>query len=242
MRNWFEFFTMVTKSGFKPTTVVDIGVATDTEDLYYHFPQSKYLFVEPCIEFEPNLQRLCQHFPGSHYMLAAAGATDGEITINVSPDMGGTSIFRTRESLDGAWIEKPRTVPMFKLDSMWSALELEGPALLKVDVQGGELEVLKGATDCINNFEIIMLEVGLIEQYVGQPVFHEYIAYMADLGFVVFDIIHTGYADTGLLAQIDLVFVKKDGMFRHDQRCIVDYSKVPEKITSYKGVVRDDNI
>jgi hypothetical protein len=156
--------------------------------------------------------------------------------------MGGTSIFRTRESLDGAWIEKPRTVPMFKLDSMWSALELEGPALLKVDVQGGELEVLKGATDCINNFEIIMLEVGLIEQYVGQPVFHEYIAYMADLGFVVFDIIHTGYADTGLLAQIDLVFVKKDGMFRHDQRCIVDYSKVPEKITSYKGVVRDDNI
>jgi FkbM family methyltransferase len=244
MRNWFDFFTYVKQQGFNPATVVDVGVATDTDELYVHFPQAKYLFVEPCAEFETSLQKLCQQYPGSTYMLAAAGATDGEIVINVSPNLGGTSVFRTRESLDGAWEEKPRTVPQFKIETMWNALELTGPAVLKVDVQGAELEVLRGAESVLDNFEIIMLEVGMIEQYVGQPIFHEYIAYMAQRDYVVFDIIHTGYADTGVLAQIDLVFVKKAGEFRKDQRCLVDYSQVQTRpgYQEFKGIRRNDNL
>jgi FkbM family methyltransferase len=244
MRNWFDFFTHVKQQNFNPCTIVDVGVATDTEELYMHFPQAKYLFVEPCVEFEPSLQNLCQQYPGSNYMLAAAGATDGEITINVSPNLGGTSVFRTRESLDGAWEEKPRTVPMFRIDTMWNALNLTGPALLKIDVQGAEIEVLKGAADVLTNFEIIILEVGMIEQYVGQPIFHEYVSYMADQDYVVYDIIHTGYADTGVLAQIDLVFVKKHSEFRKDQRCLVDYSQVKIRpgYQEFKGIRRNENI
>ena len=209
MRDWFNFFRHIKQCGFNPATIVDVGVATDTDDLYMHFPGAKYLFVEPCVEFERSLQALVQRFPGSVYMLAAAGATNGEITINVSQDLGGSSVFRTIEAEDGAYIMKPRTVPMFKIDTMWDTLELQGPALLKVDVQGGEIEVLKGADQILNNFEVIMLEVGVIEQYIGQPILHEYVSYMADRGYVVYDIIHAGYADTGLLAQIDMVFVKK---------------------------------
>lgn len=239
MRNWFEFFTYIKKQGFNPVTIVDVGVATDTEDLYYHFPQSRYLFVEPCIEFEPSLQRLCQMFPSSVYMLAAAGATDGEMTINVTPDLGGSSRFESLESKEGIYDMKQRVVPQFKIDTMWEALQFEGPALLKVDVQGGEIEVLKGAENTLQNFEIILLEVGLIEQYIGQPIFHEYVGYLAERGFVVYDIIHTGYADTGLLAQIDLVFVKKDGQFRQDQRATLTAEKVGN---NYKGVMRDNSI
>ena len=243
MRNWYQFFTFVKEAGFNPTTIVDIGVATDTEDLYFHFPNATYLFVEPCIEFEPNLQRLCEIMPGSTYMLAAAGASNGEITINVSPDMGGTSIFKTIEANDGAYDMTSRTVPMFTLDTMWEALEIKDRGgLLKIDVQGGEIEVLKGACGVIDNFEMILIEVSTIATYVGQPIFHDCIAYLAELGFVLFDIIHLGYADTGILAQMDLVCVKKDGRFRHDQRCIVDYTTIPEKITDYKGVRRNDNL
>jgi FkbM family methyltransferase len=236
MRNWYEFFRHITQTGFTPTTIVDVGVATDTEDLYYHFPKARYLFVEPLAEFEPSLQRLCQQYNGT-YMLAAAGATDGEIEIRVTPDLGGTSRFETIESKDGAYDMVPRTVPQYTIDSMWSALELEGPAILKVDVQGGEIEVLKGAEKTLDNFEIIVLEVGMIEQYIGQPVFHEYIAYLAERGYVVYDIMHTGYAATGMLAQIDVAFVKENGQFRKDQRTMTDYSVVSD---NYKGVKRAD--
>lgn len=242
MRDWQEFFTHIKSKGFDPTTVIDVGVATDTDELYVHFPNAKYLFVEPLAEFEPSLQNLCRRYPGSIYMLAAAGAEDTEITFNVGPSLGDSSRFQTLESHDGAYEMHKRTVPQYRLDTMWTALELTGPALLKVDVQGGELEVLKGATTIMDQFEVIVLECGLIETLIGQPIFHEYVAYLAEQNFVVYDIIHTGFSDIGLLAQIDLVFVKKDGQFRQDQRCQSDYSKVNYKNLNYKGVTRNENL
>ena len=238
LRNWDEFFTHIKNKGFKPTTVVDVGVATDTNELYYHFPDATYLFVEPLVEFEPNLQQLCQQYSGT-YMLAAAGATDGEIEIHVTPDLGGTSKFHlvNAEIFD----IKTRTVPQYKIDTMWKALELSGPALLKVDVQGAEIDVLKGAERTLDNFEVIVLEVGLIDTNVGQPIFHEYIAYMAERNYVVYDIIHAGYADTDLLCQIDLVFVKRTGQFRQDMRSIIDTDKA-DTLDNYKGIKRNETI
>jgi hypothetical protein len=113
--------------------------------------------------------------------------------------------------------------------------------LLKVDVQGGELEVLRGAEDCLHNFEVIVLEVGIMETYIGQPIFHEYIAYMAQRDYVVYDIIHTGYGDTGSLNQIDLVFVKRTGQFRQDLRSVIDTNKA-QSLNNYKGIKRNDNL
>jgi len=240
MRNWAEFFQHIRNQGFDPATIIDVGVATDTEELYQHFPGARYLFVEPCAEFEPSLQALCARYPGSSYMLAAAGSEDGELVMHVTPDLGGSSRYVTRESQDGAYTMTERRVPQYRIDTMWQALELTGPALLKIDVQGGELEVLRGAESVLEHIEVIVMECGLIEQYLGQPVFHEYVAYLASQGFVVYDIIHTGYADTGMLAQIDLVCVKKDGRFRQDQRATTDYSRVNESQANYKGVKRRD--
>jgi len=239
MRSWIEFFTYIKQTyNFNPTTVVDVGVATDTPELYQHFPNARYLFVEPLVEFEPSLQTLCQTYNGT-YMLAAAGATDGELTIQVSPDLGGTSKF---ELINAEIFDmKSRTVPQFRIDTMWNTLELVGPAMLKVDVQGAEIEVLQGAEATLDNFEIIVLEVGLTEVYVGQPIFHDYIAYMAQRNYVVYDIIHAGYGDTGLLCQIDLVFVKRTGQFRQDLRSIIDKEKA-QSLNNYKGIKRNDNI
>jgi FkbM family methyltransferase len=238
MRSWHEFFTHIKKQGFDPVTVVDVGVATDTDELYQHFPSAQYLFVEPLAEFEPSLQQLCQRYNGT-YILAAAGATDGELTIHVSPDLGGTSKFElvNAEIFD----MKARTVPQFTIDTMWKALKLLGPALLKIDVQGAELEVLAGAKKTLNNFEVIVLEVGLTEIYVGQPIFHDYIAFMADRDYVVYDIIHTGYADTGMLCQIDLVFVKRHGQFRQDFRSVTTEEKA-RGLNQYKGITRNEDL
>jgi len=242
MRNWNDFFSFIKQQGFNPTTVVDVGVATDTEELYKHFPQAQFLFVEPLAEFEPNLQQLCQRYKGN-YMLAAAGATNGEITFNVPTDLGGSSRFVTLEAQAGDYEMKPRTVPQYTLDSMWEGFELQGPAILKVDVQGGELEVIKGAGQCLNNFEFIVLEIGLVEQYIGQPIYHEYLNFMAERGFVTFDIIHTGYAETGLLAQVDMVFAKKDSAYRSNQRWFATAESAKRNLApNYKGVSRNDSI
>jgi FkbM family methyltransferase len=239
MRNWNQFFEHIKSTGFAPVNIFDIGVATDTNELYQHFPSARYCFIEPLAEFEPSLQHLCNQYPGSVYLLAAAGATDGELELQVSPDLGGTSKF----SLVNAEIfdMTTRTVSQVKIDTAWTTLELSGASLLKVDVQGAELEVLRGAENCLDNFEIILLETGLTEVYVGQPIFHEYIAYMAERDYVVYDIIHAGYGDTGLLCQIDLVFVKRTGQFRQDLRAVIDPNKA-QSLNNYKGIRRNDNL
>ena len=162
-RNWNQFFDWLSKTKFEPATIVDIGVATDTEELYYWYPNSQYIFVEPLKEFELSLQNLVRRYNGN-YILAAAGSFNGNIEIQVSADLGGSSIFehsqvddeKIKEVLDSPPMIK-RIVPVYTLDTIWEGFEGKGPALLKIDVQGGELEVLKGATNCIQNFEIIIL-------------------------------------------------------------------------------------
>jgi len=246
-RNWNRFFDWLSKTKFEPATIVDIGVATDTEELYYWYPNSQYIFVEPLKEFESSLQNLITRYNGN-YILAAAGSYNGHIEMQVSVDLGGSSIFehslvdneKVKEVLNSPPMIK-RTVPVYTLDSIWEGFEGKGPALLKIDVQGGELEVLKGATNCIQNFEIIILEVGLVETYKNQPVIKDYINFMDEHGFAIIDFINAGYANNGILVETDVVFAKKQGWLSENNKDWIDYTAV-KSWNNYKGIKRNNDL
>lgn len=249
--NWHPFFNWLKGTGFDPKIIFDVGVATDTEELYFHFPNSRYVFVEPLEEFKDNLNALANKYNGV-YVMAAAGPSEGELELQVTSDLGGTSIFTAREAQDpefnkvlGQPLQVPRKVPMVTLDTIWNSLEAEGgfkpegPGLLKVDVQGGELEVIKGAQTCLDNFEVVILEVNYLTGYVGSPIFDEYIAYMSSRGYVVLDIIHSLYTDVGMLTQSDVVFAKRDGILRQNQKTHNSYEIAKgDRLTNYKGITR----
>lgn len=245
IRNWPGFFQWIKSTGFEPTTIVDVGVATDTEELYRHFPNSKYIFVEPVAEFESHLQHLCEKYNGN-YILAAAGEENGTMNFEVAADLGASSFYRFREADDpefskmiGTEAQISRPVPVYTLDAIWEAFDGQGPSILKVDVQGGEMSVLKGAQNCLENFEIIILEVSFFEQYYNQPLFADYVTYLNSRGYVIIDFIQAGYADTGLLHQMDAVFAKIDGRFRQEQRACTNYERLQHH-NNYKGVTRKD--
>lgn len=244
-RNWESFFQWLSSTGFKPETVVDIGVATDTEELYRWFSESKFIFVEPLEEFEPNLQSLISRYNGN-YVLGAAGSYDGEIEISVTADLGGTSMYEHKKSSDDRLKDEldmpltvPRKVPVYKLDTIWNALEAKGPGILKVDVQGGELEVLRGAESCLDNFEIVVAEVGFVAIYEGQPLFDDFSAFMFSKGFKVIDFINAGYGNNGILVEADVVFAKKDGWLANNHHDWIDYNTA-KYWNNYKGVKRNN--
>lgn len=60
---------------------------------------------------------------------------------------------------------------------------VEGQALLKIDVQGAELEVLKGAGSALDGFDAVVLEVSHIELYHGAPTPLELARFLSDHGF-----------------------------------------------------------
>lgn len=214
-RSLAESYALLRNLGFNPATVIDVGVAGGTPTLYSTFPRAYFLLVEPLSIFEPQLQKILETHRGS-YVLAAAGAKTGRVIYNVHTRyLEGSSLFKEAmgHEADGEEIE----VPLVRLDDAVKERGLSGPFLIKVDVQGAELEVLEGAPSTLNKAEVAVLEVSLFQFMKGAPEFHDVIAFMKACGFVAFDII-LGWNRPldNALGQVDIVFVKEDGCFRKD--------------------------
>jgi len=198
--------------GFRPRTVIDVGVATKTEELYQAFKDADILLVEPLAEFEPFLRDICRSYK-AQYVLAAAGENPGSAIINVHPDKFGSSLLKEFEGpcVDGV----PREIPVVTIDQLCASRNLAGPCLMKVDVQGAELQVLAGATRTLQQTEAVILEVTLFDTLIGGPQLSDTVARMRQYGFAVYDIFGCNYRPLdNALCQVDMVFVQERGPFR----------------------------
>jgi FkbM family methyltransferase len=101
------------------------------------------------------------------------------------------------------------TVQMIRLDDYVSKNSLPQPDLIKLDVEGFELEVLKGALDLLKNTKYLILEVSFIERHIGQPLFHDLVTYLAEHNFVLYSIAHGIATGTPLYAH-DVMFINKN--------------------------------
>ena len=198
--------------GLLPKTVIDVGAANETPGLYERFKNSNILLIEPQAEFEPFLQQICRNYR-AQYALAAAGAERGTAILNVHKDKFGSSLLNEVEgaSVDGT----PRQVPVVTIDELVAERNLPGPYFMKVDVQGAELQVLKGAARTLRETEAVLLEVTLFGTMIGGPELFEVLRWMKEFGFVVYDICGFLYRPLdNALCQSDLVFVQEQSRFR----------------------------
>lgn len=95
--------------------------------------------------------------------------------------------------------------------------DLQGrvPEFLKMDVQGYELEVLKGATRSLPSIQVVLAEVNLLEIYDGVPLLAEFMSWMSARGWVAYDV--CGLIRRPLdraLWQADMIFVPENSRFR----------------------------
>ncbi len=81
--------------------------------------------------------------------------------------------------------------------------------ILKLDIQGGELDALKGAAGMLieGKIELIYTEAYFIEQYENQPRFDEISTLLFKYGYRLQDIYNIIYGD-GCIAWCDLIFIK----------------------------------
>lgn len=220
----------VKRLGFQPATVIDVGVAYGTPELYDAFPDARFLLVDPLDEYAEAIGQITGRLCDAEWVRAAAGPEPGSITINVNraPALSSTLGHWKGQDDGGA----PREVPVVRIDDLVAERSLPAPYLVKADVEGAELRVLEGASRVLEQTELVMLEVNLFEFLPGQPQLHDVVAFMKERGFVTYDFYggHVRLLDDAL-AMTNMAFVREDGMFRRSH----DFATEQQAREMYEG-------
>jgi FkbM family methyltransferase len=175
-------------------------------------------------------------WPNAHFMLVDANpanltaiqATGAEHYIAVLADEEKEVTFYTRKDdqsgCTGDGIYKENTpwysdenvletkVQATTLDNLLrDKLPLYGPILAKLDVQGAELDILKGAPDILPFIDAIICEVSLIEYNQGAPRFNVVEQYIKDQGFALAAHLGTIFHPLNhlLAIQQDMLYLRK---------------------------------
>ena len=209
-----EAFDHLKSMGFNPGLIIDVGAADGTPPLQDSFPGSSFFWVEPLQEFQPQLEALKKRLRGE-YLIAALGKLPGTMKINISSDKVGSSILNSPDqSIDNG---NGREIKIDTLENVAREKKFDQykSILLKIDVQGFELEVLEGAGNFLDNIEVIILEVSFFNFLKDCPDFYDVIVYLKKRGFVVYDIVGGINRPKDMaLGQKDLIFVKEKGLLR----------------------------
>jgi FkbM family methyltransferase len=200
--------------GFSPGTVVDVGAYEGSWTMMAHsiWPSSRAIMIEPNYSKQLQLAKLAKTI-GATLCVDLLGANcEHVVAFNLMET--GSSIMNENSTAE-------RTVEVRNLRTLDSlALHIDGTSnLLKIDAQGYELEILKGAAECLKVFEAVLLEVALIEINEGAPLLHDVLIFMDKLGFVAGEIleVHRRPLDNAM-SQIDIIFIQKGSVLLADRR------------------------
>lgn len=197
------------RSGFQPKVVIDIGAAkgTWTEEVKSVFPSAIFILIDPLPENLAHLHAVAKYCDNARVVPAAVGANTGIVEFFVHGDQ---SSFLKSEAFAGELIKVPVRTCDDIIDEVWSKSHDTLNALLKIDVQGYEIEVLKGAKRTLENTDALLVEVSVQRIYEGNPLAHEVIAHLGELGFCIFDIVsYVQRPHDRALTQVDILFVRE---------------------------------
>jgi FkbM family methyltransferase len=171
-------------------SVYDIGANVGTWALL-----AKSLLPNASIDgFEPltsHQERFLKNFKGVEGVAlhrVALGAENGVGSLHVTDFSDASSLLPLAEASNSQFgLTEVNLVPteVRKLDDFRKEFGLPRPDLIKLDVQGYELEVLKGARECLRTTKAVICEVSFLEYYQGQCSFHRLVAFLADYGLYV---------------------------------------------------------
>lgn len=200
--------------GYRPASVFDAGAATGTAALYASFPDAHHVLIEPLKECEPRLLAVAADLRRADIFIGTAGASRGSATLNVHPDQSGSSVFTEPESEQVNGV--PRVVEQETLDGLAARFGAKPPYFIKIDTQGSELEVLRGAEQTVLPATTgILVETSLFQFFERGPLVRDVIEYLAVRDFVLYDAVDLQYRPLdGAMSQLDLLFVKTDDRLR----------------------------
>ena len=197
---------------FKPKTIIDIGahkgsVAKELSILYR--PDLMILF-EPIPALAAQL-KLIQFADRQMVYCCALGRSECNVAINILENISSSSILLVTVQSSALFntsfdIVDTIEVPMRTLDSFADEWELTCVDLLKIDVQGYELEVISGGINLIKKTKYVIIESSFFKHYENQPLFEDIYHEFTGLGFKLINTVGFTFDNNGNPLQCDAVF------------------------------------
>jgi FkbM family methyltransferase len=216
-----EFLRFLRTVGLAPRCVLDVGAYDGRWSAMAakEFPDARFVLIEPQAELAPALGAFCAgHRGGARFVSAGAAATAGRAVQTTGDELHGSSYLPPPDER-ALQAGRQRVTPMVTIDAEFAA-EPCLPDLVKLDVQGYELEALKGATRLFGHTECFILEISMFGGGSSWwPGFHDAVDFMHRRNYQVYDV--CGFLRRpldGALGQIDLAFVRADGRLGRDRR------------------------
>lgn len=188
----------------KPQRVLDVGanVGEFTKELLSHVPDCQVVMIEPNPHCEKYLKTI-----GQRYDMVALSDHTGVAELYIeNANLVGTGASLYRENT--IWYNDDKchthTVPLKMLDGC-NYFDDGIIDLVKLDVQGSELDVIKGGRNTIKNTTFVLAEVSLTQYNQGAPLMDSVVDEMVSMGFCIADVIEY-HQFNNIVFQLDLLF------------------------------------
>ncbi len=201
--------TRLKAQGFAPATVYDIGayrggwtrLAADV------FPDAAFVLFEANADNAAHLEAA-----GLRQFTVALAAADGEKALFLprQGDATGTSLYRENSAHYDAGNLVVRNVATARLDSIVAAERLPPADLIKIDVQGAELDVIAGAKAALAHCRALIIELSLASYNKDAPLIGETLPAVTAQGFRCIDVCELHRSPAGGVLQADFLFVKPE--------------------------------
>jgi FkbM family methyltransferase len=144
------------------------------------------------------------------------GESDGAAVINVSGNPGSSSLLAMldahRAAAPTSAYVATQPIAVRRLDGILREVR-RGAArpMLKIDVQGFELAVLRGAGETLREYCLVQLEMSTVPLYAGGPLRDDIERFLETAGFEIAGVLQ-GFSDpeTGRMLQLDGLFARRD--------------------------------
>lgn len=205
-RGFVPILSEIKSAGVALDQVIDVGASDGswTKECQEALPNAKYFLIDPLPGNVSKLENFRAKNNKVDFLSCAVGATPGNCMLY---HHGDQSSF-----LPGVFSSSPNdqiSVPMYTLDDLYQKGKFARPDFIKLDVQGHELQVFEGATECLSMAKIIQVETHIQPSYDGAPYAHEIIQALAKFDFRIFDL--CSYVQRPMdsrLANMDIMFAK----------------------------------
>jgi FkbM family methyltransferase len=193
-------------------TVVDIGANRGQFALVarYCFPNAKIISFEPLPEPARIFRRVFAKDGAVILNEAAVGPIKEDCSMHLSARDDSSSLLPIAglqsEIFPGTNEVGTVNVHVAPLTEFIKEDEIVGGALLKLDVQGFEMEALQGCELMLSNFDWIYCEASFVELYTGQKLAADVIKWLSERGFKIKGIYNSSYDNEGRAIQADFLF------------------------------------